>query len=319
VRRFWFRSSSIWPRRSRPTPRSVPALPASSSFAFRLPHATNPCVAGCRMGYSFPSNFAARNRPPRNFSVPRKRLARRLRLQGLGVHTVQRLRLPLLLVAFMVLSDACHPKGRECGTHGIAVSAKCLDSHIIPIPMEKGRTALPLLAIFTMPGESAGAPCGIITLIWPNGRILWSRDGLRGGPPYYEDTLQQQEEEGLVATLRELGVFEDPSLTGVSGELEQSFVVISGIHGGKGFCMASGHEFEQASVRHVQTTSGIGETRDARAQGPSVKEAVADTRYGDIWVSIRSRVRRLSDRPGMKVDFDYAVAWTNPTVSRSAR
>jgi RHS repeat-associated protein len=36
------------------------------------------------MGYSFPSAVAVRNRPPRNFSVPRKRVARRVRLQGLG-------------------------------------------------------------------------------------------------------------------------------------------------------------------------------------------------------------------------------------------
>jgi hypothetical protein len=47
----------------------------------------------------------------------------------------------------------------------------------------------------------------IVFALWPNGRVIWSRDQLSGGSPYYESILDQKQIRHFFSVLDQEGVF----------------------------------------------------------------------------------------------------------------
>src|SRR5207302_434840 len=74
-----------------------------------------------------------------------------------------------------------------------------------PRPIEKADT---VIAIYSQDWglASAGNPT-IILAIWPDGRVVWSKDRLCGGSPYFTGQVDPEVVETLVSRFEKDGLF----------------------------------------------------------------------------------------------------------------
>ena len=71
------------------------------------------------------------------------------------------------------------------------------------LPVIKGDNSRPLVAVWREDWSSLAKDLGpfLIAAFWPDGRTVWSKDNVMGGPPYYQGRISP---EVLDKTLREL-------------------------------------------------------------------------------------------------------------------
>jgi hypothetical protein len=85
--------------------------------------------------------------------------------------------------------------------------------------------------------------CDLIFVVWPDGRILWSDDRVRGGPPYSLGQVKKEEVNDLLRRLSRSGAFE-PSLFAhtIMGHCEGPSVCMVATDGTGAMDLSSDHE-----------------------------------------------------------------------------
>ena len=59
---------------------------------------------------------------------------------------------------------------------------------VLPVPFERGSRTPPAVSIYYNPNYAAVGSkltAAVVVCIWPDGRAVWSRDHIQGGPPYF--------------------------------------------------------------------------------------------------------------------------------------
>jgi hypothetical protein len=78
---------------------------------------------------------------------------------------------------------------------------------------EKDQDKVPIMTIHRYGGVSQpGIPYAVILSVWKDGRILWSEDFVRGGPPYREAQIEPEKVTKVMNYLKTNAVFGDPAL-----------------------------------------------------------------------------------------------------------
>jgi len=190
----------------------------------------------------------------------------------------------------LVLGLGWTPAPRHAGKPSLTVLMPAVvDEHV-----------LPLVAIYYEDWGRGSRVFGpqIILAIWRNGRVVWSRDALKGGPPYRTGRVARGRLRKLLEGLDASGIFKDPTLNDANFGPDSQFITIAIADGRRRLNMASWHEVYEANSDLVATSAGL-EPLDGRDRAAVLAaEPESYRRYRRLWGEVRHRLTSLLPRDG---------------------
>lgn len=109
------------------------------------------------------------------------------------------------------------------------------------ILIEEGQTC-PAILIYTENFGLGGE--NVIVSVWRGGRIVWSKDQFKGGPPYFEGRIPSIMVTKTLNEIERSGFFDDPFLNIVDISVDPKLEVISIIGWNKVLCMEAAHKWQ---------------------------------------------------------------------------
>jgi len=82
----------------------------------------------------------------------------------------------------------------------------------------------------------------VIAAVWSDGKAIWSRDWIHGGPPYLAGQIDEQALKGFATRIREAGLLGAKETRQTYAVFESNFTVIRVCEPGRSFTMQSVHE-----------------------------------------------------------------------------
>ena len=153
--------------------------------------------------------------------------------------------------------------------------------------------------------RSNGTP-KIIVALWPNGRIVWSEDRIRGGAPYFTASVEPQLFTKLMVSAREDDCFAIESLGDARVRPDAKFTSILLKDGKSKLRMSSWHEVYQSDPKIIATSAGI-----SRIKGNRLIELANDKpeyiHYRLAWAELRLAISRLIPVGRKRVDGDVIM------------
>lgn len=109
-------------------------------------------------------------------------------------------------------------------------------------------------------GIGASAPPALIVASWSDGYIVWSKDRVRGGAPYFSHRIAPQRFKDLLADFDRDGLLKKEGDAEVSlGQIDphSEFTTIMVRSGAKRIAMSSGHELAEPGGTVVEIDGGL--------------------------------------------------------------
>jgi hypothetical protein len=146
------------------------------------------------------------------------------------------------------------------------------------------------------PGSDSGSHLSVA--IWPDGRIIWSRDRDRGGPPYLSGRIEPKQVQALLDRFDRESVFDARSFRHSWFGPDSSFTTIWLQSGKQHTRLQSWHEGFEERPNLVALSTGI-----TSLEGRTREEALrADTkeyqRFRRIWADLRAAIAALVPKQG---------------------
>lgn len=136
----------------------------------------------------------------------------------------------------------------------------------------------------------------IISVIWRDGRIVWSTTN--SGAPYRQSRISLIQIDSLLGALKRRGVFTNAALNKVHFGPDSPFTTILINDGHRRLKMQSWHEVFEARSNSVATAYGI-EPLGKRSRESVLKQQPSEYRaYRAVWTEIRQLVRSLIPESG---------------------
>jgi hypothetical protein len=138
----------------------------------------------------------------------------------------------------------------------------------------------------------------VITAVWPDGQVIWSRDDLNGGPPYFQGRIDRQALRTMLADLETTGAFTASYVRTNNFGPDSYCTGIFMAQGAKTFMSRSWHELVEQNPNLMAASSGLtslkGQTRGAflKSDDPEYQK------YRRLWGEVRSRIRTLVPQNG---------------------
>jgi hypothetical protein len=137
-------------------------------------------------------------------------------------------------------------------------------------------------------------PEALVLAAWPNGRVLWSEDAIRGGPPYRERLARPQEIDQALADVLEMAgrrPFEE-----VHTGPDAGYTTITVWQGGEpALHLGSWHELFEADGGLIVTAGGV-EPLFGRDRLEVLAAQPADYRsFRALWEAVKARLTRLAE------------------------
>jgi hypothetical protein len=162
----------------------------------------------------------------------------------------------------------------------------------VQMPVVVGETTPPVVAISFVEESIYGGPFRPILLVWKEGRIVWSPDLLKGGPPYREGKVAPERVKKVLSDLDRRGVFK------YSGRREHygpdyPYTTIAIAVGTKRLSVSSWHEYAEKGSTVVATAGGLAllEGRDRARVLASEPESYRQFRK--VWADLRAGLATL--------------------------
>ena len=201
-------------------------------------------------------------------------------------------------LALCCLLFVCLVLGRGCDKN----DGKDSDSKAeIRIPVPIGGSP-PTVAVCMLPSamhkdwRRLGLDPRIIVAIWKDGRVIWSEaeDALRGGPPYFEGSIDPKVLAEFLAEVDNKGWFNDPVSKQHHWGPDSSWMKITILtDSGKTLSMGSWHELFEDNPNLVADATGI-TALDGRDRAQVLAEQPEDyRRFRAIWSELRNRLQEL--------------------------
>src|SRR5262249_15874534 len=138
----------------------------------------------------------------------------------------------------------------------------------------------------------------VILAIWPDGRVVWSEDRLRGGPPYFEGRVQPKRVNALLSQFEADGLFAGEDLNYGRFGPHTQFTPVLPSPGKKQVRMKSWHELAEATGK-VVGTSHVLVPLDGRRRLEVLRKEPAEYLYFQVaWSETRRRLAELIPREG---------------------
>jgi hypothetical protein len=144
---------------------------------------------------------------------------------------------------------------------------------------------------------SKGTPA-IILVAWANGHVVWSRDRLRGGPPYYERNVDPSAITAVLTRFQGDGLFASAKLSRGNFGPDSEFTTILLRSGKKQLKMSSWHELFEARGA-VVTSAGIMSSQYGRTRVEALAREPAEyLHFRLIWSETRRSLDQLISASG---------------------
>ncbi len=211
-----------------------------------------------------------------------------------------------LLLAIMVLSTLIIVCGCDGETSPEADTASGEDGNRLNMSILVGKTAIPKVAVYVngsrninrvIPGSA------VVIAVWDDGRIVWSKEPIEGGPPYWVGKVELSKLERFFDELEQRGLYKNPTPKQLHFGPDSAFTVIAITYGARQIKMTSWHElFEASSETLVGTARGIYYIEDGRSREEILAEQPEEyKRFRSTWSEIRSLLKGLIPEKGQIV------------------
>lgn len=117
-----------------------------------------------------------------------------------------------------------------------------------------------ILAVYTQGiglASNGRAPQRLVFAAWHDGRVIWSEDQTRGGPPYRTATIRPAALEQALAVIHRDGFFDDPALLQPKFGPDAQTTVLYARTKRDELKMQSWHELYEADGKVVATEAGL--------------------------------------------------------------
>jgi hypothetical protein len=151
-----------------------------------------------------------------------------------------------------------------------------------------------VLAVYTLHhGLGVIKPPGLIFVAWPDGRVVWSGDGVNGGAPYKTGKIEPKKIAALLTRCDDDGLFASKKLNEPHFGPDSSFVTVL-IKSGKGQVkMESWHELFEDDGKGVATDRGAGGLQGRRRLDVLSDESKEYLFFRFVWSETRSKLADL--------------------------
>lgn len=170
----------------------------------------------------------------------------------------------------------------------------------VSMPVLTDEASIPVAAIYTehSPWEYQGPQISVA--VWNDGRIIWSGDLLKGGPPYRVGTVAPQQVEAFLDRLDARGVFRDQTLNQANFGPDAPVTTIAIADGARQLNMMSWHELFEEDPDLVVTSSGVVPLEGRRRAEVLATEPASYRRYRESWAVIRDEFMSLIPTAGQE-------------------
>lgn len=169
-----------------------------------------------------------------------------------------------------------------------------------PVCSRAADLGTPTVAVITE-GGNLGAEDSkpkIVVGIWPDGRIIWSRDSIRGGPPYLSATIPNVRLAELLGSIEAQHLFGDRYLSQGQFGPDSAFTTIWVQADGRRLKMRSWHELYETNPKVVALSNGL-TALGGRTREDALRADKKDyQRYRSVWANLRKQISTLIPSEG---------------------
>jgi hypothetical protein len=157
----------------------------------------------------------------------------------------------------------------------------------------------------------------LVVVVWSDGKVVWSKDDVRGGSPFFTGNIKPQKVMALIAALNKETVLTDKSLELVNYGPDAAFTSIL-IKAGKHILrMESWHELEEVGGGVVSTQHGAEPLAGRKIEDVLKEEPLEYQKYRRVWKSIRQRLGALIPSKGKEDKGEVkmlhgVITWVEP-------
>ena len=145
-------------------------------------------------------------------------------------------------------------------------------------------------------------PTTVILAAWADGRVVWSGDRLRGGPPYKEGRVEPKKVAALLARFEADGLFADEKLNLTYFDPHAEFLTVLVKSGKKRVEMVSFHELVEEAEGGIAFHWKLPRP-DAKRRLDVLRDAPRDYLfYRVVWADTRTRLADLVPAEGRPTD-----------------
>jgi len=138
----------------------------------------------------------------------------------------------------------------------------------------------------------------VVMVVWPDGRIIWSKDSMKGGPPLLEGTVDPAKVRQVLEKLEGDGLFTKPanSLFHVGPDASSHLIHL---HSGKKEAkLVSWHELYEVNPKVVATSHGLGTLGDRKREDVLRGDTKEYQEFRKLWSEIRKLSADLIPKEG---------------------
>ncbi len=174
-------------------------------------------------------------------------------------------------------------------------------------PIEKADSVLAIYPEDWGLASRARVPA-VILAVWPDGHIVWSKDHLKGGPPYFAGQIDREIVTSLILRLEQDGAFADKSFNNPNFGPDSEFTTLLVRSGKKESRMQSWHEVAEATGGAVAGSHGVSGLGGQRRFEALRKEPAEYLYYRFVWSETRGRLFDLIPNEGKRVSGKIVTA-----------
>jgi len=186
------------------------------------------------------------------------------------------------------------------------------ESFNVEMPVLVDKSQPPVIGIYVYPTRHGPRTADelepqVIIAVWPDGQVLWSKDLLQGGRPYYEGKIPAERINEFFKILSSRGIFKDPTRNHVFVGPDSDFTVIAIFADGKRVTMGSQHElYERPGV--LATADGILALEGRFRDRVWAKQPNEYKRFRELWTVIRDAATELfPDEENSTKDLHFTI------------
>jgi hypothetical protein len=172
-------------------------------------------------------------------------------------------------------------------------------------------TLPPILAITI--DSPARAKHNVLTAVWADGAIVWSKDQQDGGPPYLTAKIDPAKTTAFLAKLDKDGVFRKTPDDLVHVGPDASYHRIDLTHGKQHVDLISWHELFERKPNLIATSRGIQSEPDREARAKLIaNDAPSYKAFRTLWKDIRTFTTTLIPENGKGEPYQGELKWEFP-------
>ena len=156
-------------------------------------------------------------------------------------------------------------------------------------------------------------PHKILTAIWPDGTIVWSKDQQQGGPPYLTARIDPAKTTALLTRLDHDGLFKKKPGELISTGPDASYHRIDLTHGKQHASLISWHELFERNPKLIATSHGISSVENPAERAKlHATDDPAYQAFRATWKDIRTSITRLIPKHGKP--YQGELDWKFPRI-----